>query len=420
MVDEVHGELRVRPVDIESDELGAWLAVLRTVFLQEPLDDVSAAAAHRRTVFRRQRVSATVDARDRIVATFRSWDTTLSVPGGSVTADAISSVTVLPTHHRRGALTAMMTADLQGAVERGVPVAVLIASEATIYGRFGFGPSTRTAWWRVQVPAAALRPEVERHRDVELVTDAELRAVAPDVYARSRPCGALDRWDDAFWDVELGLQAAPGRPYTPHRAVVVRDGDGVVQGYARYRTKDDWANRLPNATVTVQDLHAADSQAYAALWDHLLGLDLVATVEAWGRPVDEPLPWLLTDPRRAAQVEVNDFVWSRLLDVPAALSARRYPGRAGSVAFEVLDAQGWAAGTYRLDVGTDGVGTCVAADVAPEVSVDVAALSAAWLGDGHLPAAVLAGQVSEHAPGAVDRFAMMLRTPRAPWSCDWF
>lgn len=412
--------LSVRPVDVEGAELGSWLQAVRSVFLQEPLDDLDAAMANRRPILRRQRVTATVDARDRIVATFRSWDWTLTVPGGEVTADAISSVTVLPTHHRRGALTAMMTADLRSAVERGVPVAVLIASEAPIYGRFGFGPSTRSGTWRIQVPAARLRPDVPRYTDLELVSDAELRPVAPDVYARARRNGAMDRWDDAFWDTELGVVRSAVRPYQPHRAVVVRDDAGTVQGFARYRVRDDWTDRLPNATVSVQDLQAVDGPAYVALWDHLLGLDLVSTVEAWNRPVDEPLPWLLTDPRRAVLVAANDFIWSRLLDVPAALSARTYPGRSGGLAFEVVDARGWASGTYRLDVASDGTGVCAATDEVPELSVDVTALSAAWLGDGDLYAAVLGGRVTEHAHGAADRLTALLTTPRAPWTCDWF
>lgn len=64
----------------------------------------------------------------------------ITVPGGrAVSAAGITSVGVQPTHRRRGINTAMMRAQLDDVHERGEPVAVLYASEGSIYGRFGYG-----------------------------------------------------------------------------------------------------------------------------------------------------------------------------------------------------------------------------------------------------------------------------------------
>lgn len=92
----------------------------------------------------------------RCVATFRSFAQELTVVGGAtVPADAVSNVTVSPTHRRRGLLSRMMAADLAAAKERGDVVATLIAAEYPIYGRYGFGPAAWTAQWEIDVPRAA-------------------------------------------------------------------------------------------------------------------------------------------------------------------------------------------------------------------------------------------------------------------------
>src|SRR5205807_5236773 len=64
----------------------------------------------------------------RVVATFRSFATPLTVPGGQVAADAITNITVSPTHRRQRLLSTMIESDLAAAAERGDPVAILVAS----------------------------------------------------------------------------------------------------------------------------------------------------------------------------------------------------------------------------------------------------------------------------------------------------
>ena len=63
----------------------------------------------------------------------------LTVPGGTVATAGVTVVGTYPTHRRRGVLRAMMRAQLDDVHERGEPVALLWASEETIYGRFGYG-----------------------------------------------------------------------------------------------------------------------------------------------------------------------------------------------------------------------------------------------------------------------------------------
>ena len=81
---------------------------------------------------------------DRIVGGAGAFSYEMSVPGGgSVPAAGVTVVGVLPTHRRRGVLTAMMRAQLEDSRARGDVAAYLWASEGTIYGRFGYGLASR-------------------------------------------------------------------------------------------------------------------------------------------------------------------------------------------------------------------------------------------------------------------------------------
>jgi predicted acetyltransferase len=413
--------LEIRPVDPDTDALEAWAANAALVF-KDPAVITPERLDFRRPAYRRHRLCGAYDGLQ-LVGTFRSWDTSLTVPGGSVTADAVSSVTVRPTHRRRGALTAMMRADLDRAATAGTPAAILIASEGGIYGRFGFAPSTRTATWRLDPARAGLRPEVPRSGRVEVVATTHLRAHVEQVYARSRRPGAIDRAPD-WWDAACAVATRPGDTPPVTTGVLHRDDDGGVDGYLIYHVTPGWADRRPTTVVHVDELEAAQPSAYTGLWDYLAGLDLVASVLAEERPVDEHLPWLLTDHRAVRQEGAADFLWTRLLDPPAALSRRRYE-TAGQVVFELLDppatgAGGYAAGRYALEADEHGAGQCTRTGRPAEVTLTVEALSQAWLGSHTLVSAAVAGLAREHADGALARLAALLATDRAPWTSTWF
>jgi predicted acetyltransferase len=118
---------------------------------------------------------------------------------------------------------------------------------------------------------------------------------------------------------------------------------------------------------------------------------------------------------------VIDAVWVRLLDVPAAMSARAY-AVPGTLAFELVDDDtgGYAAGTYLLDAGTDGA-TCIRTQTAsPELRMSQRALAAVYLGDFSLRVQHAAGLVDELVLGAIARADAMLRTGLLPWPITGF
>jgi predicted acetyltransferase len=402
---------------IEPGELLAWDAAVGAGFHRP--DPTAAEAAGRAAQFATEldlsRAHAAFDD-GRIVGTFRSSPTELTVPGGSVTADAITNVTVAPTHRRRGLLSTFMRADLAAAAERGEPVAILVASEWPIYGRFGFGPAADMAEYEIDSRVA--RFDLPGRGDMILAGATELRAAAPHVYEAHRRVtpGAIER-SGAWWDRRLGLvEAFPVEP--TQRRVLARDDSGAPIGLAVYEVAEAWDAWRPNGTLTVTELFGVDAAVEARLWRFCCDVDLMVTVRAGQRAADEPLPHLLRDARAVRQRFRADFQWVRVLDVPAALSARRYACE-GELVLEVDDPLGHASGRYALEGGPDAA-RCAPTGAAADLTFRVDGLGAAYLGGASLTVLAAAGWVREHRPGALARADAMLGWVVRPWCATLF
>jgi predicted acetyltransferase len=204
-----------------------------------------------------------------------------------------------------------------------------------------------------------------------------------------------------------------------HFDVVYESEPGRVDGWVGYRIEERWPGGLPANLVRVGALHGLTPEADAALWRYCLDLDLAATVRLRDRPLDEPIRWRLADPRRLRTVHVGDQLWLRLLDLPAALAARRYAA-AGELVLEVTDTLRPAnQGRFRLEGGPDGADCRPTADRA-DLALDVADLGAAYLGGARLATMARAGRVAELTPGALLRADAMLASDPAPWSTTHF
>ncbi len=103
-----------------------------------------------------ERMHAAFDG-DLIVGGAGAFPFELTVPGGTVGCAGVTVVGVLPTHRRRGVLTALMRAQLEDVRQRGEPVAALWASEEVIYRRFGYGLASLTGEIAIPSGYATLR-----------------------------------------------------------------------------------------------------------------------------------------------------------------------------------------------------------------------------------------------------------------------
>lgn len=317
----------------------------------------------------------------------------LTVPGAIIPAAHVTGVGVLPTHRRRGLLTAMMHRQLAEVAGAGrEPVAVLWASETTIYPRFGYGPAAA----RLRIDA--MNREVRIHPAAP-TADGRLRIVTPaeavdefrTVYDRARP-GRVG-WSSrpgGWWDYRLWDPSDFRRDATTRKGVLL-DGPEGPQGYALWRVKGDWDDYGPNGQVQVLEVVADDPGVYATLWRFLFGIDLTRSTYYDCAALDEPLQYLVDEPRRLGR-GYSDALWIRVIDLPAALEARRYPAPFDvvlAVTDPLIDAN---SGHWRLTAGPDKA-TCVRTTDPADLACSITELGAVYLGGTSLAALAAAGRV---------------------------
>ncbi|MEU2079058.1 GNAT family N-acetyltransferase [Streptomyces sp. NPDC013489] len=407
---------------VTESEFPDWQRALRTGFLRPPVvsdEEVADRLPHVDLA----RTAGAFDG-DRIVATFRSFRQEVStVGGGSLTADAITQVTVSPTHRRRGLLSRMMSQDLAAAKERGDAIATLIAAEYPIYGRYGFGPASSCSEWSVDVRRAGLDPRRSgRPEDggrIDLTDADEIRKIGPEVHRRLAGvrAGVTDR-SPRDWEVGTGrsVQSDPWRE--PYYAVY-RSESGEVDGFVAYTSDDKWDDaKQPLNMATVRDLIAVTPAAERALWHYLCSVDWITTVRSGYRAPDDPLPLLLPDPRAAKLLTHADMLWVRVLDVVRVLESRTYPVTDGLV-LDLRDRDGFAGGRYRLDASPDGA-SCVRTDESADLALDIAESGVLAFGDESAVRLGRLGRVEELTAGAAARADLLFRTPLRPFSPDIF
>jgi predicted acetyltransferase len=360
------------------------------------------------------RVWAGFDGGD-VVGTLVSLDLRLTVPGrAQIPLDGISAVTVAATHRRQGLARRLMAAELSRAKERGDAVSALIAAEYPIYGRFGFGPATETAQWLVDARDLRFRRELPGR--IELIDPAVARFEAAALYDRVRESGvgmvSREGWR---WDVETGqfLREGDAPPKSVLHAVC-RDETGEVVGYTAYRFTEKWTNQRPDNTLHAVAVIAADPLHEARLWKHLADHDWVTRIIGPEFDRADAL-WrdLLVDRRMAVPTNGWDFLWLRVLDPAAALAARTY-AKADRIVLRVEDKDGYAAGTYALQVEADGTAACSLTLEPAELTLPVDRLGSIYLGGFTAARLGALGLVEEHTPGAVERLSTLFSVGIAP------
>ena len=339
----------------------------------------------------------------------------LSVPGGRVRAGGTTVVGVLPTHRRRGVLRAMMRAQLDDLRERGEPVAYLWASEATIYGRFGYGLASWYGEVDVDRQRAAFAEPFEPRGAVRLADEDAAAERIPPLYERVAAVtpGMFAR-TPAWW--EHRALADPdwrrGGGGEMQRAILELDGRDAA--YALYRVHTGFEYGSSTGHTRVIEALGDSPEATREIWRYLLDVDWMATVKASLLPVDHELLLLLAEPRRA-RFTLSDALWVRLVDVGAALGARTYR-EAEPVVLEVRDAFcPWNEGRWRIS--PDAVER---AGDAPDLALDAAALGSVYLGGHSFADLHRALRVHELRDGAVDRADALFRTNRRPWCPEIF
>lgn len=402
---------QIRVLDSEED-LVAALKVFRAAMVGlPPLSNLSPGVVTSLLEPGRT-IGAFVDGK--LVGTADAQTSRLTLPGGAlVDHAAVTHIGVLPSFTRRGIATELVRHQLRDMKARGEVVATLRASEATIYGRYGYGVASSAQTVEVRRARATLRPGVRTGGPVRLIEPDEAWDLLPRIYAEhrsSRP-GTIDRPQVWWQSLRLRTESSPGPSY-----IAVHGKPGAESGFARYRPIDTEAWFVSDQrTIAVEDFFAPNAEAYLGLLRFLLGLDLIDRVTFWMLPVDDPLPYLLGDRRAAKLVAVHDETWLRVVDVPAALAARSYAD-GGSVTIAVND---------PLLPGNSAIFAVSGDGAEPtggpaQLEVDIEGLGAVLLGGANWRSLVLSGLARADDSDVVAVADRLFAVPDAPFAGFFF
>ena len=332
----------------------------------------------------------------------------MTVPGATLKSGLVGYVGTMPTHRRRGILTALMRRQLEDLYEEGVPLAHLQASESVIYGRFGYGIGAYCEDWTIERHHTAFARDLAGGGRLSFVSPDEMREIFPEVYGRAnsgRPGMAPmseHRWNARLWDLEFTRGGS-----SKYFHIVYEDG-GAIDGYVTYRIK--------RSTLIVRELMAVTNSAYASLWRYCFDVDLRTETVARDRPVDDPIHWILADPRKLSRA-LRDGVWLRLVDVETALSARSY-ATSGTLVIDVKDSTcPWNQGRYSVEVGPQGAHV-KRTTVEPDIVMPISCLATCYLGAASASSLARARRVEARSEGALALADLMFATSKQPWSPD--
>jgi predicted acetyltransferase len=336
----------------------------------------------------------------------------LTVPGGPVRTAGVTVVGVLPSHRRRGILRELMRAQLDDVHARGEPLAVLWASEASIYRRYGYGLASLCGDLDVSRTHAGFVTPVERKGAVRIVGRDEALKLCPPVYDRAcaETPGMLAR-TRTWWDARVLDDPDWRRAGGGELSIALLEDEDAPQAYALYRLNFSYDDGVPTGKVVVLEAIAATPEAEIAIWRYLLDIDWMASIEASLLPLDHPLLLLAAEPGRL-RFRVGDGIFLRLVDVGAALAARSF-ATGGDLVLEVADTFcPWndARFTVRGEKTME----------APDLRLSVNTLASAYLGGFSFSQLARVGEVEEVSEGALSRADALYRTDRAPWCPEIF
>jgi predicted acetyltransferase len=408
--------VKLRP--ITRDEIAPWSDAMAVGFLDLP-DPLRYPFIE--AVFDNQRGIAAFDG-TRMVGTYASFTTDITMPGGAaVRANAVTGVTVLPTHRGQSILRSAITADLSDAKERGEPLAILFASEFSIYARFGFGVATESISVAIDTPGIEFRsaPGKASSRTVELVDSADAITLCQPVYEKMRreTAGVIDR-EAARWQQSFGIMPGPEKWSWKGHIAVTRDSSGMIDGFVRYRGSDDWSSGRPSSTLIVDEFVALTAAAHHRLLEFLCSMAWVSKVTIEECPVDDESHLHMVDERRVNRSHRLDRLWARVLDVPRLLTSRTYEGT-DRITIDVIDANEFSSGRFALDANPEGV-TCERSRGKADVTISVNELASIAFGGLSFAAFVRIGRADEHTAGSAHRVDRLFRTTRVPWNPTHF
>ncbi len=307
-----------------------------------------------------------------LVTSFAAWPFSMRWNGERIHAAGVTTVGTLPHKRRRGHLTRAMTTAFGNYRDAQQPVAILHASQAAIYQRYGYAIIAPVQDYTVDPREISFVGRAEPHGIVRLTDKSELDLLKSLYRTYAEPRTGLLHRGNALWN-EGPLEEHDKKDGPVY--VAIYEEDGEPQGYALYLTREAAGGSGDrDHVVTVRELHTLTPSAYVALWEHVAAHDLADTIVRKSAPIDDPLFHMLHEPRRL-NARVSDNILLRIVDVAPTLSTRKY-SQAGSVTFDLVDDRcEWNRGTWTLEADS-AQGELTRSSASPEFTLDARALAA--------------------------------------------
>jgi predicted acetyltransferase len=358
-----------------------------------------------------------------LATTYAAYPFAMRLNGAKAPAAGVTVVGTLPWFRRRGHLRKIMEMDFRRRYEQRMePLAILLASIAAIYQRYGYAVCSSRYRYSIDPRWIGIAPSVPP-------APGRMREASPDelplletLYRTfSRPRNGYLHRAPIIWEGQvLGRQPGFGESLPP-ALIAVYEEAGEPQGYVTYSAKNfeqhpDGGG--PGQRLFVRDYAWLTPGAYRAMWDHFKTFDLVKRVIFNAAPVDDPAFDIMLDPRELNSWR-GDWLLGRIVDLERLLPLRPY-GREGRVVFEVRDELcPWNAGRWALEAGPEGAHVARSKE-SPELTLDVSALTQILFGQVAPSRSVRYGRAEATAGAPLDLWDGMWRTEFAPFCPDTF
>lgn len=354
----------------------------------------------------------------RIAGAYARMPITLSMPGRGepVVAEGVTWVVVRPDCRRQGLLSAMMEHHVRDATERNVPWSLLWATEPGIYGRFGFAPMGQCL--KAELTHGALEKVTKPYRGDYTYTlhdvTAESVSILHDVWAAAqRHSVGMLRWESHALTSSYGMPSQAHETSPDPQIAVLRQGSKAVAA-AMVRRTPSWEESGPNGSTSAHLLVSTSAQARVVLAHYLSSFDLYPSTSFWPLRRDDEVVAAAGDPK-SAKASLTSAAWIRPMNVPAALTSRRYSAPFSGVV-RVAGGKSLPDTTVRWEIDSDGEAQVVETDASPDVTLAASALARVMMGTTPHAwrglAEVGVCEVTEHVPGIGEKLAAALACDR--------
>jgi predicted acetyltransferase len=358
-----------------------------------------------------------------LATSYAAYPFVMRLSGRKAPAAGVTVVGTLPWFRRRGHLRKIMETDFRRRFEQRMePLAILLASIAAIYQRYGYAVCSSRYRYSIDPRWINIAPSVPPARGRMREASPDELPLLENLYREfTRPRNGYLHRAPIIWEGQVLGRQRTFAPELPPAVIAVYEEDGAPKGYVSYSAKhyDQHPDGgEPGQRLFVRDYAWLTPGAYRAMWDHLKTFDLVRRVIVNAAPADDPAFDIMLDPRELNSWR-GDWVLGRIIDLERTLPLRPY-GTEGSVVFEVRDEMcPWNAGRWALESG--GRETRVArSNESAQLTLDISALAQILFGQVAPSRAVRYGRAEAAADAPLDLWDAMWRTEYAPFCPDTF